>query len=464
MRLFKATLLLTAQVSASAWHLQLPFQLTLNSWFDRPSHIPTFILDTQHPWVEQHRKQLERVPNASELLCNPDSMQVSTPGFPDPIPIPKDLFSSLNVDNNRAGISRLGWNNALHRLREIQSCPAALRTCESLTVDIFRHGGSEWDDKWEPATPPAELPGLFADVLSQMQKLKKLDWVRPSDSGKNSFQVGTTVAPFAEGFAKRNLTLPAVEHLLLGPGCESFVTMCPNLTTLETAGGLAWPRWGSWSNETDPYMALVRAAAGVNNISSFTMSTLSWRPELLEAVLESMPHIATLKIHGALDGHHPYSIEEDAEKLKTLLPLITRFSHLQHLSLPPVHELDVGFDGGAWCGNAYFGPEGREYARSVALQSLHATEKATNITLPYMPPTLKTLVIGETTVNLDPPADPGAEPFRCGADDHFVEGGRGVSARWTEKGADGYMTAEREICWRWTGRLDAYLSEDEMDV
>ncbi|KAJ7774367.1 hypothetical protein B0H14DRAFT_2965351, partial [Mycena olivaceomarginata] len=372
-----------------------------------PSRIPTFILDTQHPWVEQHRDQLERVPNVRELLCNPESIQVSTPGFPDPIPIPNDIFSSLYVDNNRAGISRLGWNNALHRLREIQACPAALRTCESLKVDIYRHGGSEWVDTWEPATPPAELPGLFADVFSQMPKLKKLDWVRPSDSGEYGFQVGTTVSSFVKRFPERNLTLPAVEHLLLGPGCESFVSMCPNLKTLETGGGLAWPHWYSWSNETDPYMALVRAAAGVKNISAFTMSMQSWRPELLEAVLESMPHITTLKIHGALDGNQRYSMEEDAEKLKTLLPIITRFPHLQHLDLPPVYELGVGFDGGAWCGNAYFGESGRESAHSVALQSLHATEKATNITLPYMPPTLKTLTIGETTVNLLP-AGPGA--------------------------------------------------------
>ncbi|KAF8194802.1 hypothetical protein K438DRAFT_1827430 [Mycena galopus ATCC 62051] len=323
MRLFKTTLLLLV-AQASAWHLQLPIQSTLSSWFGRPigpSRIPTFILDTQHPWVEQHRNQLERVPNVRELLCNPESIQVSAPGFPDPIPIPNDIFSSLHVDNNRAGISRLGWNNALHRLREIQACAAALRTCESLKVDIYRHGGSKWDDMREPATPPAELPGLFADVLSQMPKLKKLDWVRPSDSGKYNFQVGTTVSPFVKGFAERNLTLPAVEHLLLGPGCESFVTMCLNLTTLETGGGLAWPHWDSWSNETDPYTALVRAAAGVNNISAFTMSTQSWRPELLKVVLESMPHITTLKIHGALDGHQRYSIEEEnAEKLKVSGP------------------------------------------------------------------------------------------------------------------------------------------------
>ncbi|KAJ7789499.1 hypothetical protein B0H14DRAFT_2944316 [Mycena olivaceomarginata] len=350
MRLFKTTLLLLA-TQASASHLQLPFQSTLSSWFGRPigpSRIPTFILDTQHPWVEQHRDQLECVPNVRELLCNPESIQVSTPGFPDPIPIPNDIFSWISTAT----------------------------------------AGSEWVDTWEPATPPAELPGLFADVFSQMPKLKKLDWVRPSDSGEYGFQVGTTVSSFRQAFPERNLTLPAVEHLLLGPGCESFVSI--------------------WSNETDPYMALVRAAAGVKNISAFTMSTQWWRPELLEALLESMPHITTLKIHGALDGHQRYSMEEDAEKLKTLLPIITRFPHLQHLDLPPVYELGVGFDGGAWCGNAYFGESGRKYAHSVALQSLHATEKATNITLPYMPPTLKTLTIGETTVNLDPPAGPGA--------------------------------------------------------
>jgi hypothetical protein len=58
MRLFKTTLLLLA-TQASAWHLQLPFQSTLSSWFGRPigpSRIPTFILDTQHPWVEHSCK------------------------------------------------------------------------------------------------------------------------------------------------------------------------------------------------------------------------------------------------------------------------------------------------------------------------------------------------------------------------------------------------------------------------
>ncbi|KAJ7900542.1 hypothetical protein B0H14DRAFT_2671093 [Mycena olivaceomarginata] len=402
MRLFKTTLLLLA-TQASASHLQLPFQSTLSSWFGPPHRVlPHPHLHPRYaaPMVEQHRNQLERVPNVREAPVQPRGLsKVSAPGFPDPIPIPNDIFSSLHVDNNRADISRLGWNNALHRLREIQACPAALRTCESLKVDIYRHGGSEWDNTWEPATPPAELNGLFADVLSQMPKLKKLDWVRPSDSGEDGFQVGTTVSWFVKGFAERNLTLPAVEHLLLGPGCESFVSMCPNLTTLETGGVLAWPHWYSWSNETDPYMALVRAAAGVKNITAFTMSHA--------AVLESMPHVTTLKIHGALDGQQRYSME-DAEKLKTLLPIITRFPHLQHLDLPPVYELGVGFDGGAWCGNAYFGESGREYAHSVALQSLHATEKATNITLPYMPAHFENADDWGDDCDLDPPAGPGA--------------------------------------------------------
>jgi len=125
-------------------------------------NIPQFILDARHPWIERNRGQLWRMPNASIYLCQVDSVL----SIDDPIL--DDLFRRLEIDNNRVGISRYGWRNALDRLLEMQNCPAALERAETLHVDIFIHRNRE------PLNPPSELLGLFALVLDSMPNLRTI--------------------------------------------------------------------------------------------------------------------------------------------------------------------------------------------------------------------------------------------------------------------------------------------------
>jgi len=79
--------------------------------------------------------------------------------------------------------------------------------------------------------------------------------------------------------------------------------------------------------------------------------------------------------------------------------VLTKFSHLQHLYLPPSSGLNLGFDGGAWCGNAYFGASGRQYGRSVARTDAETTERAAEIVLSSLPG-LKSLCIGGAHANI----------------------------------------------------------------
>lgn len=96
---------------------------------------------------------------------------------------------------------------------------------------------------------------------------------------------------------------------------------------------------------------------------------------------------------------------------------------LTTLEVPYAGDLDLGFDGGAWCGNAYFGAEGREYGRSVSRQEAATTEEAAEIIVAGLP-RLGSLSIGGTMVNIT-------------------------------KDEDGKLNAT----WPWTGRMEEYLYE-----
>jgi hypothetical protein len=83
----------------------------------------------------------------------------------------------------------------------------------------------------------------------------------------------------------------------------------------------------------------------------------------------------------------------------------------------------LGFDGGHWCGNAYDGPEGKAYGRSVTQQGAEATELAANTTLGILPH-LKSLIIGFQHANLT--INDGGQP---------------------------------DMTWPWTGRMEQYTYE-----
>ncbi|KAK2603973.1 hypothetical protein QQS21_003809 [Conoideocrella luteorostrata] len=344
-----------------------------------PSSIPKFIHDIRHPWIEENRYSLERI-DAKEALCNSTSiLRTSLP------PIPDDLFKCLNIDNNRAGSgSRLGWHNADARLREILDCPAALQTSEHLYVYIYVHN-SKYDNLWEPLTPPETLPNLFADLFIAMPRLANIKWLSPSTAEASSSAFNMT-------FSQRQLSLPTVTNLTVGANMEALVLSAPNLTSLETADGYHWT--SSEMEASGPWQRLIKAAGTREHLKSFSM-VAAWSPELMESVSLALPHLETLIIGGSVGPR--WSSSYPTENFKNVLSAAKNITQLLHLAVPPVFELGLGFDGGADCGNAYFGLSGTKYGRSVTRESLFYTEKAGSIVMDVIP-WLKSFSIGSHRV------------------------------------------------------------------
>lgn len=237
-------------------------QSTLSDWI-LVSKIPQFIEDLNHPWIKENKQWLEQRPNPIRDLCDPDSPLRK--GNEDGRGLPLDLFHWLEVDNNRCGIQRSGWDNALQRLREIKDCPAALNDVQHLHIDIYL-SGEMYGNAPEPPDPGVEISQLFVDVLSSMPNLKRIDWGIPPES-----------TPFLGAyFARQNLTLPTIKHLSLGAFSEYLVPVCPNLEQLHA--GTYTDHW-SWSNnfssseEPSPYQRLIQATKDSVKITTFCFSS-----------------------------------------------------------------------------------------------------------------------------------------------------------------------------------------------
>lgn len=232
---------------------QLP-QVSFNL-FNRPK-IPQFILDANHPWIKENRVWLERAPEPQHDLCDLHSPLRGPPkeshGYP------ADLFKRLEVDNNRVGIHRSGWDNAVARLREMKKCPAALEDAEVLHVDIYVNNGLTYGE--ELPEPPEELPPLFAEVLDSMPNLKRLDWGVPAKSSQF----------FEKAFVQRNLSLPSLQHLVPGAFSDYLVPVCRNIKVLEAGNHWSWRSF--WPDATGPHLRLVRFAALAKNITRFSMT------------------------------------------------------------------------------------------------------------------------------------------------------------------------------------------------
>jgi hypothetical protein len=68
-----------------------------------------------------------------------------------------------------------------------------------------------------------------------------------------------------------------------------------------------------------------------------------------------------------------------------LLGVLSAFVNLTQLDLPRSAELDLGFDGGPFCGNAYFGRKGRQYRRQILQKDAEATERGGVIVAEILP-------------------------------------------------------------------------------
>lgn len=383
-----------------------------------PSAIPLFILDTEHEWLKENKSWLSRYPDVRNAICDKSSALWQNADTDDKT-LPKDLFSHLKIDNNKADQeSRLGWTNTADRLREMNNCPAALEDVRHLYIDIFVHD-SQWSNYRENTMPPAEVPRLMAEVLSSMTNLQRLDF---GVSGESS-------AAFEKAFAEMNVTLPSVTYLQPGAYSEWLLPRCPNVEVV-AAGGF-FDHW-SWNSGTDyssglrerkgdKHEALIEAMRGLPiKTLKLDCSTRGWDVNLLELILDAVPNITVLEMAGSLNRYNMMDLPE-GEAFRRYLSVISQFAHLEELRLPDSSKLDLGFDGGPWCGNAYFGEGGRELRRQVIRRGAETTEKAARIVREILP-SLKCFTIGSERPNIT-------------------------------LGGDGDV----ELVWPWTGKMEEYL-------
>jgi hypothetical protein len=113
------------------------------------------------------------------------------------------------------------------------------------------------------------------------------------------------------------------------------------------------------------------------------------------------------------------------ETLQKLLKELKSATHLSYLHLPGASSLGLGYDGGADCGNAYFGPGGRKYGRQVSKEKTEQIERAARMVFDVLPH-LKSISIGN------------------------------VSPMDIQRDEDGNVV---KLKWEWSGRMHDYLYE-----
>ncbi|KAF4977300.1 hypothetical protein FZEAL_6188 [Fusarium zealandicum] len=300
-------------------------------WVIPPSRIPQFIFDTDHSCLNEDQGLVE-ASDAYDATCKHQSRSRTSIDK-----IPDDLFQHLILDNEKNAImldSAFGWLYLHSRLREILNCKAALDNCESLRIKIRPYPGSTqrplYSLFWEPNVPPSHVPGLLADVLTSMPNLKKLECVQLSNE---SWAIGV----FEAEFQKRDLTLPSVKRLFLGPDMHFLIAMCPNLKSVDTSEGYPWyPRIPLEGRERHD---LIRATKSAPKLEEFGMH-LRWHPKDLEEIRENMPQLKTLRLHGKISRRNSpcYHCSRGAaltrKKIKNIAPALAKFTSLTTLHLP----------------------------------------------------------------------------------------------------------------------------------
>ncbi|ORY61561.1 uncharacterized protein BCR38DRAFT_36757 [Pseudomassariella vexata] len=265
----------SVQIWAAQW------QLTVTNFVDNPTRssiIPQFLIDSQHPWIVTNQRQLEGLPDVEAFLY---SSLESTKGTAEHanygIDMPPDLFEYVEIDNNRWGVDRPGWPNALERLREMKRSPLAMARVKTFKVEIWVHD-SQYADWYlrmlEPLQPPKELLSLFVDVLESMESLETLKWNIPVEHGHW----------IEETLNERNLSMPSVKRLDLGPFSHYLVGMCPNLETLEPGGRFV--RNGYWPHLGDPVPMMVESAGSAPKLKRFSVESGvgGWSPAFVSGI------------------------------------------------------------------------------------------------------------------------------------------------------------------------------------
>ncbi|KAK5626986.1 hypothetical protein RRF57_002701 [Xylaria bambusicola] len=94
-----------------------------------------------------------------------------------------------------------------------------------------------------------------------------------------------------------------------------------------------------------------------------------------------------LSLRGELRPEYRYTAYGDSSgsTLNEILQILDSLRNLTQLELPDASGLDLGWDGGPFCGNAYFGPGGRDYERQEYREGLETTERAAAIVVGALP-------------------------------------------------------------------------------
>ncbi|KAI3549406.1 hypothetical protein CSPX01_02514, partial [Colletotrichum filicis] len=265
------------QSLASAWELtsfQVP--LIISSWLGSSNatpRVPQFLLDTGHPWLTTHARELSSLPDATSFICTLSSddahsqyggkvaIKDESAKLRERLEVPANLFHRLEIRNVRAGVSRYGWKNARDRLNEMKTCPRALAEARELTVDVYVHTGMGWQtlgDTWDTLTaesrlPPKSLPALFSEVMGKMKNLSKVEWM--VRAAEENAAIGKA---FIED-AKR----------------DGFV-------------------WGEAAHTRN--VAWFAAAGRLKGLRKLDMGEVEWTGTMTDCVLRDTPHIEELHI------------------------------------------------------------------------------------------------------------------------------------------------------------------------
>ena len=197
-----------------------------------------------------------------------------------------------------------------------------------------------YDDKQEP---PKALVSQLASQIGRMTELEKLVLVIP--------EFYTDI--FASEFISRNISLPGVHTLAVGPFCDFALRMCPNVQRV-SSNGYRWLH----SRRAD-YMArehtlaLIKAAGDATNVTDLEIME-HWNVPQVQAILETIPDLPSLTLGGAYYA-----------PIADFVPVLSQFDKLKRLALADASDLGVDFDP-PWCGNAYMDENGNDDTEFIA--------------------------------------------------------------------------------------------------
>lgn len=178
-------------------------------------------------------------------------------------------------------------------------------------------------------------------------------------------------------FDPNKISLPSIKTLMLGPGMEWLVPICPNVTSIST-----YQAPGNYQYmDKEAACELVDSAAQaplLNHLEVFIESM-----DMLQHIAASLPRLASLVI-------------VNSKAIRDIAPILGRFANLAHLGLPRASVLGVGFRPPG-CGNYYMGKDGPARREQVERARREANRKVAELALSACR-TLQTVTIGENTV------------------------------------------------------------------